>query len=63
MAIVEAEVLGAFDLDIQIAETDETDLPHRKNAPRAQTFTARCSCTWCCPGYSDVAATCSLLCS
>lgn len=63
MTIAEAEVLDAFDLDVQIDETDETDLPHRKNAPKALTTTAICSCSWCCPAYSDAYSTCSRLCN
>lgn len=49
MTTVEAEVLDEFDLDIQIDETDETDLPHRKHHPRAQSVSIVCSCTACCP--------------
>jgi hypothetical protein len=49
MTTVEAEVLDEFDLDIQIDETDETDPPVRKHAPRAYTGTKHCSCTGCCP--------------
>lgn len=46
MTTVEAEVLDEFDLDIQI---DETDLPARRYAPRAESRTLVCSCTACCP--------------
>jgi hypothetical protein len=50
MTSVEADVLDEFNLDIQIDETNETDLPARKYAPRGETtVTAVCSCTWCCP--------------
>jgi hypothetical protein len=62
MTPVEAEVLDEFDLDIQIDQADGTDLPHRKNAPRAQSRTLACSCTLCCPTI-ECAVTAHVICS
>jgi hypothetical protein len=50
MTTVEAEALDEFDLDIQI---EESDLPARKYAPRAQSVTFPCSCSMCCPTVQE----------